>query len=189
MVAEHLEAFIYSLGIWGPFFACFFILIESIVPILPLCVFITFNFFAFGNIIGFLISWLFTCLGCFLSYYLVSKTSSSWHKMYIKKIKFFDKFVLKFQALSLPSLTLLLAIPFTPAFLVNIAAGLSKHPFKKFAIAILISKIFLVYFWGYIGLGIIDSFTSPRVLIKILIMLLTAYLIANIAKYFLIDKQ
>ena len=63
-----LTNFLMSIGMWGYFLSCFLILIESIVPILPLSVFITLLFYKFGSLLGFLISYVFTVLGCFLSY-------------------------------------------------------------------------------------------------------------------------
>ena len=71
--ANLIENFLYSLGAFAPILACLLIIIESILPVLPLCVFITINFYYFGKIIGFIISWIFTCIGCYLSYYLVKK--------------------------------------------------------------------------------------------------------------------
>ena len=53
---------------YGPLAGCLLIILESIIPILPLAVFIAFNMFAFGNIWGFLISWISTIIGCILSY-------------------------------------------------------------------------------------------------------------------------
>ena len=63
-----------------------------------------------------------------------------------------------------------------PAFAINIAAGLVKMDFKKFALSVLIGKICMVYFWGYVGTGIIESFQDPTILLKIMIMILAAYL-------------
>ena len=62
-----------SLGVYGPLLGSLFIVLESIIPPLPLFVFITINFVAFGKIIGFIISWICTCIGCMISYYLVKK--------------------------------------------------------------------------------------------------------------------
>ena len=36
-----IDTTLQSLGVWGPFVGCLFILIESMIPILPLFVFIT----------------------------------------------------------------------------------------------------------------------------------------------------
>ena len=59
-----------SIGIWGYVWSCFCILIESIIPILPLSLFITLLFYKFGVIIGFIISYIFTIIGCIISYYI-----------------------------------------------------------------------------------------------------------------------
>lgn len=68
------EMLLNNLGIWGAVLSCFLITIESILPILPLCVFVTFNFITFGNFFGFIISWAFTILGlCFHLCYLEQK--------------------------------------------------------------------------------------------------------------------
>ena len=52
-----IDTTLQGLGILGPIIGCFFILIESMVPILPLFVFITLNFLAY--FLGIYLSWLF----------------------------------------------------------------------------------------------------------------------------------
>ena len=46
------------------------IFIESIIPVLPLAIFIAFNLIAFGNITGFLVSYIATIIGCLTAYYI-----------------------------------------------------------------------------------------------------------------------
>ena len=53
---------------YGPIAGVILIIMESIIPALPLSVFITLNMVAFGNFWGFIISWLSTILGCMLSF-------------------------------------------------------------------------------------------------------------------------
>lgn len=185
------ETLLNDLGVWGAVLSCFLITIESILPILPLCVFVTFNFFTFGNILGFLISWAFTILGCMLSFMLFRTKVKSWvEKKLIKgktgsEVKKLMNFIDK---ISLSSLAILVAIPFTPAFAVNIAAGLSNISKKKFLAGILIGKVFMVYFWGYIGTTLLESITHPIYLARILVMLLIAYIISKIVnKHFNLD--
>jgi len=179
-LTDTIKQFVLSLGAFAPFLACLLILVESILPFLPLCAFITINFICFGNIIGFIISWIFTCLGCFFSYYLFFKGFKKYDVNDIKKSGLFNKCLAYIKNLSLPSLTVILAIPFTPAFMMNIAAGVSHMKFKKFARAILISKIFMVYFWGYVGVGLIESFKSPVVLVKVAVMVILAFIISKV---------
>ena len=87
--------------------------------------------------------------------------------------------------MSVSSLAILVAIPFTPAFAVNIAAGLSNMSRKKYMISMMIGKVFMVYFWGYIGTTLIECLTHPEYLIKIVIMLILAFVISKIINKYL----
>ena len=86
------------------------------------------------------------------------------------------------------NLVLLIAIPFTPAFAINIVAGISEMSIKKFLPAIVLGKTFMVFFWGYIGTSLLESIKNPLILIKVLAMLLTAYIVSKIVnKKFKLD--
>lgn len=168
-----------SMGMWGPILGCFLILIESILPFLPLFVFITINFLAYGKIIGFLISWIFTCLGCVISFFLFRKNIQTWLYRHLKSKGLISKKTIDLITnLKFEQLTTIIALPFTPAFLVNIAAGLSKMKFKKFLIAILIGKVFTVYFWGFVGVSLLDSIKNPIYLVRVGVLLLIAYILS-----------
>lgn len=69
-------------------------------------------------------------------------------------------------------------MPFTPAFLINIAAGIARIDTKKYLYALMIGKISLVYFWGYIGVSLIDSLKNPMILIKIVVILVIMYFVS-----------
>lgn len=167
--------------VWGPILACALIFCESLIPVLPLFVFITIIFIAYGYAIGFIISYILTCLGCFFMFYLCRTFLKNFFTKKVRKIERFDKLMKKIDKISLSNLVLLIAIPFTPAFLINIAASLSEMKFKKFAVAILIGKVSLVFFWGFIGTSLIESLKNPKILIIILIMLGIAYILSKLA--------
>lgn len=171
-----------NLGIYGPIIGSILIVLESIIPVLPLFVFITINTIAFGKILGFLISWICTIIGCSLSYFLVKKVGYNFIYAKARKKSLLKKIMGFFHNLSLCQITVILAIPFTPAFMMNIAAGLTNIPYKKYFIALVISKIFLVYFWGTIGVGLIESFKHPMNLLVVLIMAISAYILSLIIK-------
>ena len=82
----------------------------------------------------------------------------------------------------LSHLVILIALPFTPAFLINIAAGLSKIKAEKFFLSIIIGKLVMVYFWGYIGTSIIESLTDITILIRVVILLTVTYLISRMVE-------
>ena len=185
VISDFIFNTIEALGVFGPIFSCMLILVESIFPIMPLAVFITINFLAYGPVIGFLISWVFTVLGCILSFFLFRKGIQGWFQHLTKDREKLNNLMIKFNNISVAELAVLIAIPFTPAFLVNIAAGLSDMPKKKFIVALLIGKIGLVYFWGYIGTSLVESLKDPIILVKIVIILLVTYLISKLLKKFL----
>lgn len=167
-------------GIAGSIIGCFLIIVESIIPIIPLAVFITINFLVYGNILGFIISWFFTVIGCILSYYLFKKGFGNRFENLTENKKVIKKYTKLFKNITISKLTLLIAIPFAPAFAFNVVAGLTKMDFKKYLIALLIGKISLVYFWGYIGTSLVESLGNPVILIKIGIILAITYIISKI---------
>ena len=88
----------------------------------------------------------------------------------------------KISNIDFNTFVIIIAIPFTPAFLINIAAGLSNMPIKKYICSILIGKIFMIYFWGYVGANLLESLKNPIILVKIIIIVLLAYLISKVVE-------
>ncbi len=168
------------LGSWGALLGCVFILFESIIPMLPLSLFITLNFMTFGSIIGFIISWIFTVLGCLMSYYLFKSAVSEKRLNKFKENNTLKKVINVIENMNFTSLVILIAIPFTPAFAVNIAAGICRVPKKKFLLALMLGKISLVYFWGFVGVGLIESLKNPSKLIGVVILIVIVYIISYI---------
>ncbi len=166
--------FVYSI-----LFSFFIVAIESILPMLPLGVFIALSMVLLGNILGFFVSWIATSLGCLLSFILVRKF---FYKKFSKRMEEKSrKLVKEINKLSFSSFVVIAALPFTPAFVINIVCALSKMSIKKFISGILISKIFIVYFWGFIGTTFLQSVTDIKVLIELLVMLIAAYLLSKLA--------
>lgn len=165
----------------GPLVGILLIILESIFPVLPLSVFITLNAVSFGNFAGFFISWIATCLGCWCSFFLFRYLFQKKVERFLKKknSEKINRWMEQLSNISFSNLTLLFAIPFTPAFLINIAAGLSELSFKKFALSSLVGKVFMVYFWGYVGTSLLESLTDITVLLKIGLMLGMAYIISK----------
>ena len=151
-IVEFLKELVLSNNIFiSLFMGMGVIILESMIPILPLALFIALNMIIFGNFVGFVISWIATVMGCSLSFFIFRKGLS---KRIYKNIE--DKprtyrLMNIISNISFSKLVIIMAIPFTPAFSVNIGAGLSKLKYKKFLMACLIAKISIVYFWGFVG--------------------------------------
>ena len=168
----------------GPISGVILIILESIIPPLPLSVFITLNMIAFGNVLGFFISWLSTIVGCMISFTLFRKLFRTKIEKFIKKrdLENVNNVMKSISEISLTNLVIFIAIPFSPAFLINIAAGLSKIKTEKFFLAIIIGKMMMVYFWGYIGTSLLESLTDVTVLFKIGILLVLAYVLSKMVE-------
>ena len=96
-LANNILIFIQNSGVFGVVLSCFILSIESIVPIIPLLVFICINFIILGPVFGFILSWIFTVLGSLLSYYIFRKklsqkfidyTKHSEHSKHMKAMKY-----------------------------------------------------------------------------------------------------
>jgi len=173
---DSVVLFIESSGIIGVLIACTLMFVESIIPILPLGVFITINFLVLGKLIGFIVSWILTVLGCIMSYYIFKKGFGNKFEMLTQNKKLLDKYTKLFKNISTGKLLLIIAMPFTPAFVVNIVAGLVQMDFKKYLTALIIGKIVMVYFWGFIGSSLVESIKNPIILVKVIVIMLIAYI-------------
>lgn len=166
------------------FFGMAVIILESMIPILPLALFIALNMIVFGNFVGFIISWIATIIGCSLSFFIFRKgLSKKLYKNIENKPKTY-KLMNIISNISFSKLVIIMAIPFTPAFSVNIGAGLSKIKYKKFLIACIIAKISIVYFWGFVGTTFVESISDITVIFKLVIILLIAFMLSK----FVINK-
>lgn len=180
LVDSFVSNIIEYLQIYGMPFGFLLIVLESIIPALPLGVFVAFNMMAFGTVFGFILSWSATIIGCILSYLLFYKVVGKYLKNKLKKIGKYNKLIKRISKIKFTTLVLVIALPFSPAFAINIAAGISKINFKKFVVALLIGKVSIVYFWGYIGKSLLESITDFNTLITIAIMLLLSYVISKV---------
>lgn len=175
-----LEEFLLNAGILAPLLCTLLIFLEGILAFLPLFVFITINFLTLGPIIGGLISWIFTVLGGFTTFILCKKGFNAFFEKRINNKNKIKLLIDKLSKLSFCSLVLIISIPFTPSFFVNVGAGLAGINSKKYLYALIIGKIFVVIFCGYIGCNLLECFTNPITLIKVLAMLVSAYIIGRI---------
>lgn len=169
----------------GPASGFLIIILESIIPVLPLGAFIALNNIVFGPLWGYIISWVATIIGCLMSFYTFRLGFSGIFYKNVKvdgKVRRFMNYV---SIINLAQLTLLVALPFTPAFAINIACGLSKIKLKKYFISLIIGKLSIVYFWGYIGTSFLESIKNPLILLEIAALLGIAYIISRLIQKYL----
>ena len=189
-INEYLNDFLMNVGIWAPIFSCILIFLEGILAFLPLFVFITVNFLTLGPLFGSILSWIFTVLGGFTTFYFCRKKLSKFIDKKIAKKEKLKKFMRKVSKLKFVQILLIIAIPFTPSFFINVGAGLSKISLKKYLYALVLGKVFIVIFWGYVGTSIIECLTNPIAFLKVLGLVVVAYILGVIInKKFDLDER
>lgn len=181
-LTNNILIFIQNTGLLGVILSCFILSIESIIPIIPLLVFISINFIILGPVLGFILSWLFTVLGSLLSYYLFRKKLSKKFINYTKDNETVQRYIKILRNLSTGKMLLIVALPFTPAFAVNIAAGILKIDIKKYLTAILFGKISLVIYSAYIGTSFVEGLSNPIILLNLVILIFIIYILFLIVK-------
>lgn len=178
-VISFLNEYVASVNIVSSFvIGVLVIILESIIPILPLALFVAFNVVIFGNVVGFLMSWVATLIGCSLSFLIFRQVRRKIEGFINRKPKF-KNVMDRIDKISFTNLVIIMAFPFTPAFSINIGAGLSNITYKKFIVAASIAKVSIIYFWGYVGSTFIESMTDIGVIIKLIIILLIAFLLSK----------
>lgn len=180
-IIENLQQLVISSPTYlGVLIGMLVIILESMLPMLPLAVFIALNMILFGNLAGFVMSWVATVIGCILMFTISRKYFSNFFERKTKNSKKVRNLMNIINKMEFSTLVIITTLPFTPAFLINIAAGLSKMSYKKFILNILISKIAVIYFWGYIGTTFLESLSDISVLVKLGIILVGTYILSKV---------
>lgn len=148
-VNESLNTMLLNAGMMAPLISSILIVSEAIFAFLPLFVFITINVLTLGTLAGSFISWCCTIFGSFLAFFLCRKDLSPIFQKFIKNKSHLNKFMKYIDKLKFSKLVLIISIPLTPSFFVNLAAGLSNIPLKKYLYALILGKTCIVIFWGY----------------------------------------
>ena len=180
VLIDQIVSILASCGLAGGFVL---IILESIFPILSLGVFIGLNMLAFGNVPGILISYVATICGCMMSFCLFKYViKDKFRKLFKKKktLKKIDEWLDKLSNIKFTTLTVIIAFPPTPAFLVNIAAGISGYDLKKYLIALIIGKPAMIIFYGYIAVSFVDSLKDPTKFIYVILLIFATYVFSKI---------
>ena len=90
IITELIDKITSVMGSMGFISGFLLIILESMIPILPLAVFIALNIMTFGSLFGFLISWIATVIGCMISFTLCRKLRDKFEKKYGKESLYND---------------------------------------------------------------------------------------------------
>ena len=153
------------------------VVLESLIPMLPLSAFVMLNVISYGKILGIIVSWIGTVIGSILAFSIVRKFKGYYLRKTNKEIIRFSK---RLNNISIPNIAIIFSIPFTPSFAINIGAGLSNISKNKYIISLIIGKLPMILFWALIGKNVIESIKEPIILVKIFIMILLTYIVSKI---------
>lgn len=179
-----IVSFIYSLGLIGGIVSVFLILVEAFFPILPLIAFVTVNIVIFGTALGFVLSSIATISGGCLVFLLSRKFFKSKVISYLEehpKYKIIKSIKKGMDKISLSGLSIIIACPFTPSFVINIGGGLSNISFRKYLLSMFIGKFCMIYFIVFVGTNIIEVFHNPIAILRIVLAFVGVYILSLIA--------
>ncbi|MFV0274730.1 MAG: VTT domain-containing protein [Bacilli bacterium] len=172
VIIQDIITFLNSMPILGPILAFLCIVLESLIPFLPLVVFIGVLTYYLNIYLAYIVAYIAICLGSIFTFLLYRYIFKN------KKYKLTDKFSnIKFEQLAI-----LYAIPFSPSGFVHIGLAVGKYNFKKFTISLLIGKLFSVYFWVFISKTFIQSITDISTLVILTISLLIVFAISKLVR-------
>lgn len=185
-----LNDFLLNLGIFAPILSTILIVLEGVLAFLPLVVFVTINILTLGTVLGSAISCIATVIGSFITFLLCRKGFSQIFRKFINSKEGIKHFMEKIDKLKFNQLVVIMSIPFAPSFFINVGAGLSKIPAKKYLYALLVGRLFSIIYLGYLGVNLVDALKNPIIIIKVLLLTLAAYILGKIInKKFDIDER
>lgn len=135
--------------------------VESFLPFLPIIVIVMGNAAAYGLWKGFLFSWTGVVTGSLCIFALTRRFGRPFAAYIHRK---FPRGKAMFEWMERKGFTpifVMACFPFTPSFLLNAFAGLTRISFASFLLAIVLGKAFNVFLISLVGFDIFSIFYHP----------------------------
>lgn len=152
---------------FGPIPGIFITFIESFIPPLPLFLLVAANSAAYGLWLGFICSWIGVVSGALCVFLFFRYLADHPIINRCTRNTYINKSLEWVQQHSFGSIFLISCLPMGPAFIIHIAAGISKVPVIPFIIAIASGKTIMILIVSFIGRDFLAFIHSP---IKLLIL-------------------
>ncbi len=186
---NNVENFLEGYRGMGGFFGVLLPMLEAFFPVLPLVVFVLANAAAYGFYMGFLLSWMGTCLGSIIVFtfcrLIVRKHARRWIDRR-KKMKGMLKWLEKG---GFGPVFILLSIPFTPSSLINVLCGLSNMNVRQFYFAVLLGKMIMIGIVTFIGTDWRAILSHPARLILVVSLIIVLWFAGKIAEKKMTQRQ
>lgn len=134
--------------------------IETFFPFLPLVLLVTLNVFFFGLFPGYILSWIGNCIGSILLFMVVRYIRKKKPTKINKQTKY-QKIKNRINKNDFSFVFILLCFPFTPSFAVTIISAISDINIKHFLIALLPSKLIMIFSLAIIGYNLSSFWNYP----------------------------
>lgn len=158
---ENIMDLIQEYRSFGPLPGVVLPMIEAFLPFLPLVIFVMANASAFGLWLGFLYSWLGSCLGALLLFLLIRKYGQKRVFSFLSKHPKVQKLMDWVDRHGFGPLFLLLCFPFTPSVVVNVVAAFSKISTYQYMLAVAIGKMVMIFTISFVGYDLQSLITRP----------------------------
>lgn len=163
----------------GPLIGISLPLIEAILPFLPIIVFVFVNIAAFGLVKGFLYSWIGATIGSIIVFLLFRQLGKRRLFKKLRRHRQVQKVTRWVERRGFGLIFLLICFPFSPSFIINIVAGLSKVNPQQFILAVIFGKAIMIFSVSYIGENIFSFAEHPTKTIVIGISILIFWMIGK----------
>ncbi len=151
LTLDDIQGFLDRYSALGPLPGILLPLLESLLPFLPLVVFVVANASAYGMWLGFLLSWIGACAGALIVFLLARRFGGRYSERIRGRMPKMDRFFSWIETKGFTPIFVLSCFPFSPSALVNIASGMSKLPLHTFLIAIAMGKAVMIITLSFIG--------------------------------------
>lgn len=178
---EGLVSYARSFGPIMPLAVFFVTVVQAIVPIIPFIILCSANTLLFGLTEGTLLTWAATLVGATITFYAARSMGYEWATKKYNKIntEMIDKLDGYKGFLMILTLRLL---PYIPAPLINISAGVSGIRYFWFLLASAIGKLPFILGYGILGYSLTQSKNYTLGLALMAGLLVIPYLIARYKK-------
>lgn len=178
---EGLVSYARSFGPIMPLAVFFVTVVQAIVPVIPFIILCSANSLLFGITEGTLLTWAATLVGASVTFYTARSMGYDWASRKYNKIntEMIDNLNGYKGFLMILSLRLL---PYVPAPLINVSAGVSGIRFFWFLLASAIGKLPFIIGYGMLGYSLTQSKNYTVGLALMAGLILVPYLIARYRK-------
>ncbi|ADF37504.1 TVP38/TMEM64 family protein [Priestia megaterium] len=154
-------------------------ILEAFIPILPLFAFVMANAAAFGLWLGFLISWVGSCVGSLLVFLIFRKYGQARFLHFISRHAQIRKIMIWVERHGFGPLFIMLCFPFTPSSAINVVAGLSRVSMAQFMLAVLAGKMVMIFMMSFIGADFVSFVKQPLKAVLVLVIIFVLWLVGK----------